>query len=442
MPPQNRIGGGSYQSCERAGKKSRIGIQERAVRAVYQIFVAAWGGLDAVVERLAHIEALGCDAVYLTPIFQAPSPHKYDTADYRVVDEGFGGEAAFERLAAALRERHLPLILDGVFNHVGDQHLWAREKRFLRGTVWRGHSSLPELDLGDAALREELFGDGGVVAHWTRRGVGGWRLDCANDLGPEICALARAAAEKAGAGAGVIGELMGYPDEGSGVDGVMNYWLRSCALQLATGGPAAQVQYALDRLAQEISPALLARSWNVVSSHDTPRLATLLDADGARQALALAVAYPGVPMIYYGEEIGMRGGADPANRAPMVWDPSQWDSAWLEWVKKLLHLREPALAGGRYLGMPQPGTDLVCFARATTRPEETVIFVANGAAERRTAKIFVPLPWMHDALPLKDLLGGDGARMAAGTIELTLPARGVMLLKPEDDHPSGYRFWK
>jgi hypothetical protein len=138
----------------------------------------------------------------------------------------------------------------------------------------------------------------------------------------------------------------------------------------------------------------------------------------------------------------MQGGADPANRAPMVWDESQWDRERLDQVRRLLQLREPALAEGRYMGMPQPGTDLVCFARATARPEETIVFVANAAAERRSATLFVPLPWMHDAVPLKDLLGGEGARMEAGTLRLTLPPRGVMLLKPEDDHPSGYRFWK
>ena len=92
--------------------------------------------------------------------------------------------------------------------------------------------------------------------------------------------------------------------------------------------------------------------------------------------------------------------------------------------------------------MPQPGTDLVCFARATEKPQETLIFVANAAAESRSARIFVPLPWMHDAVPVKDLLCGSGSHMEAGTLRLTLPANGVMLLKPEDDHPSGYRFWK
>jgi alpha-glucosidase len=408
-------------------------------RAVYQVFVGSFGGLDGVAERLEHIESLGADAIYLTPIFKAPSPHKYDTADFDAVDEGFGGEAAFERLVAAVKKRHLALILDGVFNHVGDHHRWSREKKFLRGTVWRGHSSLPELDLANPELREALFGDNGVIARWTKRGITGWRLDCANDLGPEICALAREAAKRAGASDGVIGELMGYPSDQSGVDGVMNYWLRSCALLLASGA-AAQAQHGLDRLAQDLACA--ARSWNIISSHDTPRIATLLGA-AAPQALALACLYPGVPMIYYGEEIGMLGGADPLNRAPMIWDESGWDRDRLEWVKRLLRIRrqEPAL-DGKYLGMPQPGTNLVSFARVTQRASETLIFVANAGAERRTARILVPLPWMHDALPLDDLLGGEGAKMEAGTISLTLPSHGVTLLKPRDDHPSGYRFWK
>jgi alpha-glucosidase len=439
-PPQRDVGGGSYQNSRRTGKKSRKGIQGgMEPRAVYQIFVSAFGGLDAVADGLGHIQSLGAEAVYLTPIFRAPSPHKYDTADYEAVDEGFGGEGGFERLVAALRERHLGLIIDGVFNHVGDQHLWAREKRFLRGTVWRGHSSLPELDLGNPELRELLFGPEGVIARWTRRGVTGWRLDCANDLGPEVCALAKKAAE----GASVIGELMGYPDDQSGVDGVMNYWLRSAALSLAAGR-VAQVQAALDRLVADTKPEFLARSWNLVSSHDTPRLATLLEGDAARirQALALMIAFPGVPMIYYGEEIGMRGGADPANRAPMIWDQSEWDRQRLELVMKLLRLRreEPALDGGRYVAMPQPGTDVLCFARVTKRPEETLVFVSKHEAGE--ARLFLPLPWMHDAVPLSDLLGDQQLQMEAGTLRVQLPAHGVMLLKPRDNHPSGYRFWK
>jgi alpha-glucosidase len=410
------------------------------------------GDLDGAAARLEHVVALGADAIYLTPVFRAPSNHKYDAASFDAVDEHFGGDPAFDRLVAAARARGLELYLDGVFNHVGERHPWTRERRdFFRGTPWRGFSSLPELELGHAEVREALFGAGGVVERWTRRGATGWRLDCANDLGREICALAAAAARRAGASSGVIGEVMAWPADwtgAGGLDGVMNYWLRSAALELASGrGRAEQVQFALDRLAAEMNPEGLQRSWNMISSHDTPRVSTALGHEpGARQALALAFAYPGVPLLYYGEEIGMAGGADPLNRAPMIWDERRWDRARLDWVRLLARLRkhEPALREGRYLPLGQPGHDVVAFARVTDRPADTLLFVANARGVALDARLFLPLASMLDALPLVDLLAPGDARLtiASGTLALSLPAHGVKLLKPADDHASGYRFFK
>lgn len=410
------------------------------------------GDLDGLAARLDHVAALGADTLYLTPIFLAPSNHKYDTADFDIVDPHFGGDAAFERLVAAARARGLGVVLDGVFNHVGARHRWARERRGLRGSAWRGYDHLPELDLDDAGIREALFGDDGVVARWTRRGATGWRLDCANDLGPRACRLAAEAARRAGATDGVVGELMTYPvgwAEAGGLDGVMNYWLRAAALGLAQGiAPAAQVQQALDRLAQEMDPVTLRASWNVLSSHDTPRLETELDGDArrVRQALVLAFAYPGIPLIYYGEEIGLAGGPDPQNRGGMVWDQRAWNHERLALVKTLcaLRRREPALRDGRYVPLPQPGTDVVAFARVTDRPEDAVLFVANGAAEPRRVRVFVALPPMFDALPLHDLLDEDAppVPMAQGCLDLALLPHAARLLKPVDAHPSGYRFFK
>jgi alpha-glucosidase len=239
-------------------------------------------------------------------------------------------------------------------------------------------------------------------------------------------------------------------EPGAGLDGVMNYWLRSAALELASGtGRVASVQAALDRLAAEMDPRGLQKSWNVVSSHDTPRLSTTLAGEArARLALALAFVYPGVPLLYYGEEIGMTGGADPANRAPMIWDERRWDASRLAWVRQLAALRrEPALSGGRYVSLAQPGHDVVAFARVTDRPGETLLFVANARPSAVEARLFLALPHLFDALPLVDLLdqnGQNAARvtMTAGTLALALPAHGCALYKPADDHPSGYRFFK
>ena len=189
------------------------------------------GDLDGLASKLDHLVGLGADAVYLTPIFAAPSNHKYDTTDCERVDASFGGDAAFDRLAAACRARGLGLILDGVFNHVGETHAWTRERRhLLRSSVWRGYGHLPEVDLAHPEARAHFFGADGGLARWTRRGATGWRLDCANDLGPEACSLAARAARAAGATdgtVGTVGELMAYPagftPGGDRLDGVMNY---------------------------------------------------------------------------------------------------------------------------------------------------------------------------------------------------------------------------
>lgn len=425
------------------------------MRTVYQVFVGAFGGLDGVAAHLDHVVALGADAVYLTPVFAAPSPHKYDTTDFDRIDPAFGGEAAFDRLVAACRARGLGLVLDGVFNHVGEAHRWRREHPdWFTGSDWRGFPSLRELDTKKAEVRRACCD---VVARWTARGVTGWRLDCANDLGVPFAGELARAARDAGAVDGVIGEVMAYgagwarPDE-HGLDGVMNYWLRAAALALASSAaPADQLQHALDRLAAESDARALQRSWSLVGSHDTARLATALDDDAARirLALALAFAYPGVPMIYYGDELGLHAAGDPDNRRPLP-PPATWDAERRALVTALCALRraEPALDHGRYVSLAQPGTGLVAFARVTDRPDETLLFVANAGPRPVERTLFVALPTMFDALPLHDLLDGplDGSStpraMSSGTLTLTLPGHGCALLRPRDAHAGGYRFFK
>jgi glycosidase len=417
-------------------------------RVVYQIFVAAFGSLDAVAAHLPHVQALGADAVYLTPVFTAPSQHKYDTTDFDHVDEGFGGAAAFARLVDGCRARGLGLILDGVFNHVGAAHPWTREHPgWFSGSDWRGFPSLRELDTTQAEVRRVLCD---VVAGWTRRGASGWRLDCMNDLGPRFAEELAVAARDAGAVDGIIGEIMAYPAgwvrPGGALTGVMNYWLRMVALALgAASSPAAQLQASLDRLAAEMEPQILAHSWSLIGSHDTTRVATALGSEAAVDAAqALMFAYPGIPMIYYGDELGQLGGPDPDCRRPLP-PKSEWHAGRWERTRLLCRLRRehPALTSGRYVPLPQPGTDVIAFARVPDKRSDTLIFVANAGPRATATTLFVPLNFAFDALPLVDLLGGvPAAVMHEGTLRLTLPPHGAVLLAPRDDLPGGYRFFK
>ncbi|MCX7625053.1 MAG: alpha-amylase family glycosyl hydrolase, partial [Candidatus Sumerlaeaceae bacterium] len=231
----------------------------------------AGGHLAGVCKRLDHITGIGCDAVYLTPIFQAPSNHKYDVSDYYTVDQSFGGNEAFQRLAFTCRERDVGLILDGVFNHVGWRHPWfqraqgdstAEETSFFNWIehprdyeCWQGHRTLPELNLNHPKVREALItGEESVLRYWLRQGATGWRLDCANDLGPELCSEIAKIVDTESARDGTIGEVMAYAEDfvhEKGVHGVGGYYFRATILALLNNEiPVAQAATNFKRMAR------------------------------------------------------------------------------------------------------------------------------------------------------------------------------------------------
>lgn len=411
----------------------------------------AGGTLDGIAARLDHLVALGADALYLTPIFTADSNHKYDTRSFDQVDPRFGGDAAFDRLAEACRARGLGLILDAVFNHTGEHHPWFVEKRpgfFKDGAFWRGYGHLPELDLSDRSVRASLLA---VLDQWRKRGATGWRFDCANDLGFEFCSEAARVLRENNAPDGAIGEVMTYAEawvrEGR-LDGVMNYYFRETALGLASGEVrAVQAHENLSLLASRYRFEALLRSWNVLSTHDTPRLRPMLSSRAQRElALALAFTAPGTPLIYYGEEVGMEGAGDPDNRRPMIWDEARWDREALAFIQHLAGLRKKhrALREGAFLPMPNPGVpDLLAYARTTEDPSEVVVILANGSAEPLRARAFLPYSHLFDALPLTDALGRlETVRVAAGRIDVALAPHQLAILIPDDTTIRGYTFFR
>ncbi len=427
----------------------------------------AGGHLEGIARRISHILELGCDALYLTPIFAADSNHKYDVSDYYAVDERFGGEKAFIRLASLCQEKGVGLILDGVFNHVGRRHPWflraqanpeSREAEYFlwlnhpdEYECWQGHRNLPELNLMHDDVLHDLFrADDAVLRTWLRKGATGWRLDCANDLGPRLCAEIAQIVEEEGAADGAIGEVMAYAEEfvrPGGLHGVMNYYFRATVLSLLKGEIlASQAAANFKRMARRYNYSALLRSWNVLATHDTPRLASLLP-DKKQQLLAwaLAVAFPGVPYVYYGEEIGMNGGSDPHNRAPMAWDERLWDSNLLDWIKKLIALRRnsPALRSGGYEPLPQPAfPTILAFARTAPHPADTVVFLANTGEKPVDGRFFIPLSSMFDSLPLHDLLREDRqARMESGSLRLALDSYDAAFLVPVDVKRPAYSFF-
>ncbi|MCX7625330.1 MAG: alpha-amylase family glycosyl hydrolase, partial [Candidatus Sumerlaeaceae bacterium] len=249
---------------------------------------------------------------------------------------------------------------------------------------------------------------------------------------------------------GTIGEVMAYAEDfvhEKGLHGVMNYYFRATILALLNNEiSVAQAATNFKRMARRYHYPALLRSWNMLASHDTPRLASVLPhLQQRRFAFALAFLFPGVPLIYYGEEIGMLGGHDPANRAPMVWDPARWDNNLLEFLHSLAELRKNhvSLREGGYVPLPQPAFPTVlAFARVGQQPQETVVVLANASDTLVRGRFFLPLSGMFDSLPLRDLLNPERVvRMESGSFATELREYDVAVLCPMEAKKPRYSFF-
>lgn len=316
------------------------------------------GNLAGIQERLPYLASLGVETIYLNPIFKAHSNHRYDTADFRQIDPMLGTEADFSALCEAASKLGIGIILDGVFSHVGDDSLYFdRLGRFGTGAVsdpdspyrswfsferfpdrylcWWDVPSLPCVkEMEPSYLEYVILGEDSVVAHWMRLGASGFRLDVADELPDAFIRLLRRRVKELNPSGVVIGEVWEDASEkwsygsrrhyftGAELDGVMNYPFREAMLGLLLGNisPGDFVSQIMN-LTEHYPAGAMASSMTLLSTHDTPRIRTLLSealgesADRAiRCAAAIQFFLPGMPTVYYGDEVGMYGGNDPDNR--------------------------------------------------------------------------------------------------------------------------------
>lgn len=329
------------------------------------------GDLAGIRSRLDHIQEVGANAIYLTPIFEADTNHRYDAADYFRIDHRLGDLDAFRRLVDAAHERGIRVVLDAVFNHSGEGH-WAFRHAYAHGSAspyWNwytiggtsiirdpepnyatcmGCKYLPQLRHENPEVLQYLIS---VARHWAREGIDGWRLDVPFLMPMEFWRTFRDEIKSINPELYIVAEIWETAEEwlqGDTADGTMNYPLRDLIVQFADGSDSAQRTAArLDDLRAR-TPEWARRSMlQLLGSHDTPRIATLLsgDATAIRMAIALQLTSPGAPMIYYGDEIGLEGGDDPDCRRTMPWDMAHWDADRLAWHRDLIRLRQrtPAL---------------------------------------------------------------------------------------------------
>ncbi|CAM4304771.1 maltodextrin glucosidase [Klebsiella aerogenes] len=346
------------------------------------------GDLDGISEKLPYLKQLGVTALYLNPVFVAPSVHKYDTADYRRVDPQFGGDAALLRLRHNTQREGMRLILDGVFNHTGDSHPWFdRHQQASNGAChqpdspwrewfnfspdgvahnWLGYASLPKLDYRSSSLVNEIYaGEDSVVRHWLKApwSMDGWRLDVVHMLGEDggarnnlrhIAGITQAA-KREQPEAFVFGEHFGDARQwlqADAEDAAMNYrgftfplwgFLANTDISYDPQHIDAQTCMAwMDNYRAGLSHQQQLRMFNQLDSHDTARFKSLLGKDVARLPLAVVwlFCWPGVPCIYYGDEVGVDGNNDPFCRKPFPWDPALQDENLLALYKRMTTLRK------------------------------------------------------------------------------------------------------
>ncbi|MCL2046728.1 MAG: glycoside hydrolase family 13 protein [Oscillospiraceae bacterium] len=401
------------------------------------------GDLYGIIEKLPYLEELGVTCIYLSPIFDAASNHKYDTGDYMQIDPAFGGNEAFEELCTKAKDRGMSIILDGVFNHVGidsryfnkygnydslgayqnsdsPYYDWFRFREDGTYESWWDIELLPAVNKSNEAYRDYICAKDGVIAHWTKKGVSGWRLDVVDEL-PDVFLYPLCAAIKREKGdAIIVGEVwedasnkIAYDVRrryfhGGQLDSVTNYPVKNAIIACVKEGNVEQLAATMATLCRNYPEYVLHSLMTVVGSHDTARILTVLSdvpipsnkvdmehfsLDDASLALAkqrlklasvLQFTLPGVPCIYYGDEAGMEGCIDPFNRRGYPWGHEDEDL--LFWYKNLSCIRKssPSFANGAYK-LVEARAGLFAFTRGEGK--EQILIGVNTTDKDRTINV-------------------------------------------------------
>lgn len=438
------------------------------------------GDLEGITQKLPFLAALGVTCIYLNPIFEAHSNHRYDTADYLKIDPLLGDEHDFIALCAEALENKIRIVLDGVFSHTGaDSVYFNKNRRYpLIGaantmdspyypwykfnhwpdsyTSWWGIDMLPEINEDEPGFIEFITGENGVARKWLQDGASGWRLDVADELPDVFLDAFRCAVKAENPEAFILGEVWEDASNkcsygkrrpylhGGQLDSVMNYPFSTALMAYMQNGQANNLIDKALSILENYPPPAIHTLMNHIGTHDTVRAITLLagkspakhqkndrimpklDANHRAKGLALMklaatiqFMLPGVPCIYYGDEAGLEGGRDPYNRGCYPW--GREDHGLLEHYKLLGNIRKtcPALIDGNFEPVAFHGE---CLAFTRSGRGNSVLSVAN----RGETSIDFPLNEKWDRA---DVLLGHKA--VGGSIKI--PANEAVILAVQDD---------
>jgi glycosidase len=364
------------------------------------------GDLPGITQKLDYLHDIGVNLIYLTPIFKAKSNHKYDTTDYLQIDPQFGTKEDLRELVEAAHARGIRIVLDAVFNHCGFRF------RPFQDVVKKGKASkywdwffidgdevdtenvnyetfatrlryMPKLNVANPEVEKYLLK---VATYWIKEfDIDGWRLDVANEVDHVFWRNFRTAVRQAKPDALIIGEVWhnSLPWlRGDQFDGVMNYVFREACLNFFVHQKIDADTFAksIVRLLHMYPEPATRSMFNLLGSHDTERILTLAndDVDAVLLAMTFQFTYPGIPMVYYGDEVGMQGGRDPDCRRGMVWDEPRQNRRIQNAVRELSNLkrREPALSSAKLRLISAEG-DVLVFERMSGDGTDVIRIAIN-----------------------------------------------------------------
>lgn len=335
------------------------------------------GNLRGVIEKLPYLKEMGVTIIYFNPIFESASCHKYDVGDYEKVDGMLGSEDDFKELCKKASKLGIKVILDGVFSHTGadskyfnkfgnygsvgayqskesEYYGWYRFFDYPDGyESWWGFKNQPNVDeLNPGYLNYIVTGENSIVEKWLKLGASGWRLDVADELPDDFIELFKKRMKEIDKDSILIGEVwedasnkVSYSFQrrylyGKELDSVTNYPLRDSIIrytkkeinsnQFVNRIISIYENYPIDNFYSNM---------NLLGNHDTERILTVLDNNKRllEFAVTIQMIFPGVPLVYYGDEAGVKGGKDPFNRKPYPWGKEDEDV--IKLYKRLMALR-------------------------------------------------------------------------------------------------------
>jgi len=420
------------------------------------------GTIKGITEKLDYISDVGFNAIYINPIFPAKSSHRYNVLDFFKVDPILGTIEDFEELIRASHSKGIKVILDIPFNHISDKHPFfldtinnenSNYKNFFikkngKFQRWRG-SDLVELNLDTKEVQEYLItSDNSVLKYWIHKGIDGIRLDCANDLGIGITKLIVDESRKINNDILIMGEVFNYAEDWSYVlDSLQSYYLTGILFSLIKGEISlSSFSNAYSFVYERYNFETLLNSLNILSSHDTPRILDIFPPDIRIYNILLAVqfTFPGVPVVLYGEEIGLRKSKN-LSRQPMVWDQEKWNKDILSLYKKFITLRKnrTELRIGKFLDFSSLSDyRLISHIRYTNKRDEFSLILINPYDKNIELKLFVPYSHLHDAMKVYDVFTGDSFLCEISAINVKMAPYQVRILLPDPEYIDGYTFFK